>query len=49
MEVNAGGTQYAAGNDPQNAFSTLINADQWMIYQNTVTGVLHWDFVGILI
>jgi hypothetical protein len=47
VEVNAGGTQYAAVNEPREAFSTLIDADQWMIYQNILTGVLHWDFVGV--
>lgn len=23
-----------------------MDGDQWMIYQNVLTGVLHWDFVS---
>ena len=24
-----------------------MDGSQWMVYQNTVTGVLHWDFVRV--
>jgi hypothetical protein len=24
---------------------TLVDGDQWMIYRNVLTNVLHWDFV----
>lgn len=47
LEIIAGGTQFAAGDVTKDAFATLIDADQWMIYRNILTGVLHWDFVGV--
>ncbi|KAL0951139.1 hypothetical protein HGRIS_007874 [Hohenbuehelia grisea] len=28
----------------QDAFTSLITANQWMIFKNVATGVLHWDF-----
>ena len=46
LEIDAGGTQFAAGTDNQDAFATLIDGDQWMIYRNVLTNVLHWDFVS---
>ncbi|EMD42021.1 polysaccharide lyase family 8 protein [Gelatoporia subvermispora B] len=44
VELLASGTQYAAGSTSRNAFTTLIDAIQWMIYRNVTTDVLHWDF-----
>ncbi|KAF8484382.1 chondroitin AC/alginate lyase [Gautieria morchelliformis] len=44
LEIEAGGTRFAATGPSRTAFENLMNASQWMIYQNTVTGVLHWDF-----
>ncbi|THH34186.1 hypothetical protein EUX98_g64 [Antrodiella citrinella] len=44
LEIVAGGTQFAAGNATKDAFSTLIDGDQWMIFRNVLTGILHWDF-----
>ncbi|KAF8912697.1 polysaccharide lyase family 8 protein [Gymnopilus junonius] len=44
LEVEAGGTQFAAGTDSQEALATLFDGDRWMIFSNSVTGVLHWDF-----
>ncbi|KAF7791828.1 hypothetical protein EIP86_002852 [Pleurotus ostreatoroseus] len=44
LEIDAGGTQFAAGPTTKDAFATLIDGDQWMIYRNVPTGVLHWDF-----
>ncbi|KAF9563105.1 polysaccharide lyase family 8 protein [Agrocybe pediades] len=47
LEVEAGGTSFAAGPDSQNALATLFDGDKWMIYINTLTGVLHWDFSAL--
>ncbi|KAI0078909.1 polysaccharide lyase family 8 protein [Panus rudis PR-1116 ss-1] len=44
LEIVAGSTQFAATDVTKSAFSTLIDGDQWMIYRNVKTGVLHWDF-----
>jgi len=46
LEVAAAGTQFAAGADSRTAFATLFSGNKWMIYWNTLTGVLHWDFVS---
>jgi hypothetical protein len=29
------------------AFSSLFDGNKWMIFYNTVTGVLHWDYVSM--
>ena len=47
LQIDAAGTQYAADADSESAFETLIDGDQWMIYRNVETDVLHWDFVGL--
>ena len=47
FESKAAGTQYAAGDGPRAALEVLVNGDAWIIYRNTKTGVLHWDFVSI--
>lgn len=44
LQIDAAGTQYAANATSQRAFETLIDGDQWMIYRNVETNVLHWDF-----
>ncbi|KAF8640729.1 hypothetical protein AX17_000381 [Amanita inopinata Kibby_2008] len=44
IEMEASGTQFAAGTISRIAFETLLDGDRWMIYRNTLTGVLHWDF-----
>ncbi|KAJ7900391.1 polysaccharide lyase family 8 protein [Mycena olivaceomarginata] len=44
LEVEAGGTQFQVSPAGQTAFATLFDGDAWMIYANTLTGVLHWDF-----
>jgi hypothetical protein len=49
LQIDAAGTQYAASDTSQHAFETLIDGDQWMIYRNVKTNVLHWDFVSPLI
>jgi len=46
LQIDAAGTQYAADATSQRAFETLIDGDQWMIYRNVKTNVLHWDFVS---
>lgn len=45
LEIEAGGTRFATMGSSRVALESLMDASQWMIYQNTVTGVLHWDFV----
>jgi len=47
FESMAAGTQYAAGDGPMGAFEVLVGGDAWIIYYNTKTGVLHWDFVSL--
>ncbi|KDR85027.1 hypothetical protein GALMADRAFT_52424 [Galerina marginata CBS 339.88] len=47
LEVEAGGTEFAAGSDSQEAFATLFDGDRWMIFINSITGVLHWDFSAL--
>ncbi|OJT12944.1 Chondroitinase-AC [Trametes pubescens] len=44
FEIEAGGTQFQAGTDSRTALETLVDGDQWMIYRNIFTNVLHWDF-----
>ncbi|KAJ6610029.1 polysaccharide lyase family 8 protein [Mycena sp. CBHHK59/15] len=44
LEVEAGGTQFAANTASEEALATLFDGDRWMIYRNVLTGMLHWDF-----
>ncbi|KAL5495226.1 hypothetical protein ACEPAI_689 [Sanghuangporus weigelae] len=44
LEIAAAGTQFQAGETSREAFEALMDGDQWMIYLNVETGVLHWDF-----
>nr|VWO96784.1 Hyaluronate lyase (EC (Hyaluronidase) (HYase) [Ganoderma boninense] len=49
LEIIAAGTKHSAQNSrsgavSQKAFESLLDADRWMIYRNTKTGVVHWDF-----
>ena len=46
LEIEAAQTQFAANTDSQLAFAVLFDGDQWMIFRNSLTGVLHWDFVS---
>jgi hypothetical protein len=48
LQIAAASTQYVAIGASQRAFETLIDGDQWMIYCNVKTDVLHWDFVSLL-
>ncbi|KAJ8589420.1 polysaccharide lyase family 8 protein [Rhizopogon salebrosus TDB-379] len=43
FEIEAAGTQFAAGNTSQAALETLYDGDRWMINFNTETQVYHWD------
>ena len=47
LEIEAAGTEFEAGTTSKDAFASLIDGDQWMIYRNVETGVLHWDFVSL--
>jgi hypothetical protein len=49
IEMDASGTTFAAGSSSQNAFATLFEGNRWMIFRNTLTGVLHWDFVSLIL
>ncbi|KAI0043192.1 polysaccharide lyase family 8 protein [Auriscalpium vulgare] len=44
LDIEAGGTAFAAGQASQDAFNILWQSNIWMIFRNTVTNVLHWDF-----
>lgn len=44
IEREAAGTQFAANETSRTAFSTFFEGSQWMIYYNTITKILHWDF-----
>lgn len=46
FEVETSGTQFIAGAATRSAVEVLFDADRWMIYRNTLTGVNHWDFVS---
>ena len=46
LELAAADTQFEADDKGKAAFETLMDGDQWMIYQNTKTGTNHWDFVS---
>ena len=45
FEIEAGGTQFQASGDARTAFEVFMAGNQWMIYRNVLTDVLHWDFV----
>jgi hypothetical protein len=48
FDLEAAGTEFAASPSGQAALATQFEGNRWMIIQNSVTGVQHWDFVGIL-
>ncbi|KAG6850521.1 hypothetical protein H0H93_012522 [Arthromyces matolae] len=45
FEIEAGGTEFGANATEQAALGTLFDGDKWMIYANSLTGTLHWDFI----
>ncbi|EGO20045.1 polysaccharide lyase family 8 protein [Serpula lacrymans var. lacrymans S7.9] len=48
LAIEAGGTQFQASNSSIAAFTDLLSGSQWMIFRNTLTNVLHWDFLQLL-
>ncbi|KDR85026.1 hypothetical protein GALMADRAFT_312284 [Galerina marginata CBS 339.88] len=44
LELTAAGTVFQAPTPSRSAFITLLLANQWMIFRNVVTNVLHWDY-----
>lgn len=50
LETLAIGTQLAAGlgTPIRTAISTLFDANRWMIFRNTVSNRIHWDFVRLI-
>ncbi|ESK88903.1 polysaccharide lyase family 8 protein [Moniliophthora roreri MCA 2997] len=47
LEIEAADTQFAANDTSKHALETLFDGDAWMIYRNTQTGTLHWDFSAL--
>ncbi|KAK7694618.1 hypothetical protein QCA50_001805 [Cerrena zonata] len=47
LEVSAGGLQFQANGMSKDAFETLMEGSQWMIFRNTITNILHWDFSAL--
>ncbi|KAG1749613.1 polysaccharide lyase family 8 protein [Suillus paluster] len=43
FEIEAAGTQFAAGDEQKAALETLYDGDRWMVNRNVETEVLHWD------
>ncbi|KAJ8502797.1 hypothetical protein ONZ45_g11431 [Pleurotus djamor] len=43
LEVAAANTQFAANNTSKAVFTSLFDADSWMVARNVITGVNHWD------
>lgn len=46
FEIEAAETRFAANSESRSALALLFEGDHWMIFRNTITGVLHWDFVS---
>ncbi|KAA1468236.1 polysaccharide lyase family 8 protein [Dentipellis sp. KUC8613] len=44
LEIEAGGTSFQASTESRSAFEVLWEGNIWMIFRNTVTNVLHWDY-----
>ncbi|CAL1695908.1 unnamed protein product [Somion occarium] len=47
LEISAAGTQFQVNDEAQDAFETLMDGGQWMIYRNIFSNVLHWDFSAL--
>ncbi|KAJ7470969.1 polysaccharide lyase family 8 protein [Mycena latifolia] len=47
LEICSGGTQFEAGSTAKDTFTSLVVADHWMIFRNTITNILHWDYTAI--
>ncbi|KAF5384577.1 hypothetical protein D9757_007500 [Collybiopsis confluens] len=44
LELIAAGTGFAGNETAIDTLETIFSGDAWMIFQNTLTGTLHWDF-----
>ncbi|KAI0274676.1 polysaccharide lyase family 8 protein [Gloeopeniophorella convolvens] len=44
FEIEAAGTEFQATTASRDAFTILWQFQPWMIFRNTLTNVLHWDF-----
>ncbi|KAF5375227.1 hypothetical protein D9758_000251 [Tetrapyrgos nigripes] len=44
LELEAANTQFTASEASRRTMEVLFDGDAWMVFYNTVTGVLHWDF-----
>lgn len=42
-------TEFAASGESREAVEILLDANRWMIIQNAITKVMHWDLVGCLL
>ncbi|EKM83850.1 hypothetical protein AGABI1DRAFT_31645 [Agaricus bisporus var. burnettii JB137-S8] len=47
FEIEAAETRFAANSESRSALALLFEGDHWMIFRNTITGVLHWDFSAL--
>lgn len=47
LEIAAAGTQFQANAASQKALEVLFEGNKWMIFSNSITDVLHWDFSAI--
>jgi hypothetical protein len=47
LEIPATGTQFEADLESRQALETLFDGHKWAIYANSLTKVLHFDFVRI--
>ncbi|KAI0741691.1 polysaccharide lyase family 8 protein [Daedaleopsis nitida] len=44
FEIETAGTKFEAPIEARSALEVLVDANQWMIYRNVLTNILHWDF-----
>ena len=47
VEVIAAGTQFAANATQRQVFDVLVEGHKWMIFYNTISQILHFDFSAI--
>ncbi|KAH6917349.1 chondroitin AC lyase [Coprinopsis sp. MPI-PUGE-AT-0042] len=47
VEVIAAGTQFAANAAQRQVFDVLVDGHRWMIFYNTISQILHFDFSAI--
>lgn len=44
FQIQSAGTQFAAGDMEQKAFTTLLEGTEWMIFKDVKNEVLHWQY-----